>query len=141
MGNTDDKYRRNNYSLDVDEKLMSELEKELNIKKNKKQSKHFKKVIQKKLKGNIKKTNFYQKFNKNEKGIKNISNLLNLIYDENINQNFKSGTGRTIYEGVFGHKYIPNIQNDNKNNISEILDDFDNENNNIDVHNSYKDNL
>ena len=39
MGNTDDKYRRNNYSLDVDENLMTELEKELNIKKNKK---HFK---------------------------------------------------------------------------------------------------
>ena len=36
MGNKEGRYRNNNYSLDVSEELLDNLEKELNIKKKKK---------------------------------------------------------------------------------------------------------
>ena len=68
--------------------------------------------MKKKMKGKIKKNNFYQKFNKNEKGIKNVTSLLNLIYDNNINTNFKCGVGRTIYESAFNLKNIQEIPED-----------------------------
>ena len=137
MGNGEGKYRNNNYSLDVNEELLDDLEKELNIKKKKKEKKHFKKVMQKKMKGNIKKTDFFQKFNKNEKGIKNISNLLNLIYDENIDRKNKQGTCRTIYEGVFGSKNLPETNLENKKNISEYIDESGYESKNNQVHNNF----
>ena len=140
MGNGESRYRNNNYSLDVSEELLDNLEKELNIKKKKKQEKHFNKVMKKKMKGKIKKTDFFQKFNKNEKGIKNISNLLNLIYDENIDRNIKRGNCRTIYEGVFGSKNLPENNLENKKNISEYIDELEIESKNNQIHNSFNNN-
>ena len=90
------------------------------------------------MKGKVKKTNFFDKFNKNEKGIKNISNLLNLIYDENTERNVKQGVGRTIYEGTFGIKNIPEIQSEE--NFVPLENSFENESKNIDIKNSINNN-
>ena len=145
MGTEEYGKRNNNYSLDVNEDLIDEIQKELNIKKRKKTEKHFKKMITKNMKKKIKKTDFFQKFNKKDKGIKKISNLLNLIYDENINRNLENAAGRTIYEGVFGSKNISDIQDNNSQNIEDIENNSKNNdandseeynNNNLDEYNN-----
>lgn len=51
--------------------------------------------------------------------MKKVSNLLNLINDESINQNFKREIGSTFYESIFDIKKIPNMQS---NKIIEPID-------------------
>ena len=50
MGTEEYGKRNNNYSLDVNEDLIDEIQKELNIKKRKKTEKHCKKMITKNMK-------------------------------------------------------------------------------------------
>ena len=144
MGNIEDNNKKNDYLLEVNQGLMDDIQKEINIKKRRKIEKRFKKMVHKKLKGKIKKTNLYEKFNKNEKGIKNTSNLLNLIYDENINKNYNRGIGHTFYEGVFGIKNIPEKQIEDNNepldNNIENMDVVKNESKLTNVHNSFNNN-
>jgi len=56
---------------------------------------------------------------KNLTRMKKVSNLLNLINDENINQNFKREIGSPFYESIFDIKKIPNMQS---NKIIEPID-------------------
>ena len=145
MGNEGYNNYYNDYALNVDEELMDDIQKELMIKKKKKSEKHFKKLVNKKLKGKIKKANFFDKFNKNEKGIKNVSQLLNLIYDQNTDRNCQRDVGRTFYEGVFGIKKISGLHPEKNfaslnNNFSNIVN-LKKESNDEEVQNSFNENL
>ena len=145
MGNEGYKNNYNDFALNVKEELMDDIQKELMIKKRKKSEKHFKKLVKKKLKGKINKANFFEKFNKNEKGIKNISQLLNSIYDQNTDLNFKREVGRTFYEGVFGIKKISGLQPEKNfgviNNNLENNYNFKEEINDNEVHNSFNEQI
>ena len=145
MGNEGYKNNYNDFALNVKEELMDDIQKELMIKKRKKSEKHFKKLVKKKLKGKINKANFFEKFNKNEKGIKNISQLLNSIYDQNTDRNFKREVGRTFYEGVFGIKKISGLQPEKNfgviNNNLENNYNFKEEINDNEVHNSFNEQI
>ena len=90
-----------NYDLEIDEDLRKNIEQEINIKHHKNQLKKFKKLVKKKGGKNFKHSNFMEKFDENEKGVKNISELLNLIYDNNINRDQAIQSNRTIYEVTF----------------------------------------
>ena len=90
-----------NYDLEIDEDLRKNIEKEINIKNYKNQIKKFKKLVKKKGGKNFKRSNFMEKFDENEKGVKNISELLNLIYDNNINRDQTIQSNRTIHEVTF----------------------------------------
>ena len=123
MGNDENNYQKK-YILNVEDDLMDDINKEINVKNHEKDikrfDKKFNKLIKRKLYGNnIKKSNFNQKFNKNGKGIKNVSDLLNLIYDANTDNQFIKRTNRTIYETVFDLRNIG--ENDDAINKSNIV--------------------
>ena len=107
-----------NYSLEARESLLKEIKEELNIPDNKRDIRKLNKLIHKNIHSKIKKSNFNKKFNNN--GVKIISNLLNKIYDSNINNQFKRGANRTIYESVFNLKDIESHTNLEKNKIKII---------------------
>ena len=77
-------------------------------------------LIQKNTK-KIKSSNFSQKFNQNDNGIKNIYSLINLIYVKNANSCLKIQSNITIYEAIFNADINPNnnIINDS-NEINKI---------------------
>ena len=114
MGNTS--IRERNYSLNVDEDLENEIQKEIKVKKSKKVIIKNNKLIKKKI-SNLKKANFNKKFNKNEKGIKNISDLLNLIYDTNLNNKYNKSSNNTIYERIFDIRDIAENENSDNSNL------------------------
>jgi hypothetical protein len=123
MGNDDNNYQKK-YILKVDNDLMDDINNEINIKNNEKDIKRFdnkfNKLIKRKLYGNkIKKSNFNQKFNKNGKGMKNVADLLNLIYDANTDNQFIKRRNRTIYENIFDLRNI--VENDDIINKSNII--------------------
>ena len=123
MGNDDNNYQKK-YILNVDDDLMDDINNEIKVKNNEKDTKRFdqkfNKLIKRKLYGNkIKKSNFNQKFNKNGKGIKNVSDLLNLIYDANTDNQFIKRTNRTIQETIFDIRN--NGEDDDAINKSNII--------------------
>ena len=100
MGQNHYKYN-NNYELEIDDELKEIINQELNIIDNKNELKKFKKLIKRKIGNNFKRSNFTEKFNENGKGLKNISDLLNAIYDKNIDIEQKIKSNRTYYEILF----------------------------------------
>ena len=77
------------------------IDEELNEIYNKKRKKKNNKQLKTKNNDRFKRSNFKQKFNKNEKGLKNITNLLNLIYDSNIDTSENKKANRTIIGEIF----------------------------------------
>ena len=78
--------RNNNYSLDVNEDLIDEIQKELNIKKRKKTEKHFKKMITKNMKENKKDIDKEQIRKNQEKELKSFIDELGIIKVYDINK-------------------------------------------------------
>ena len=102
----------NNYSLIANRRLENDIEKELDFKSNKKEINKSKTSINKDEKNNnIKLNNFNPNFIEKEKNIKKISNLLNLIYDTNINNQFTKRTNHSIYERIFDVRDILDSDN------------------------------
>ena len=115
----------NNYDLEIDNKLKKMISKEVKEINSKNEIKKFKKLVNKKTGHNFKSAKFMQKFNENEKGLKNITDLLNLIYNQNIDREQKIKSNRTIHEILFDVRDAVELINDNDENYLEKKNDYD----------------
>ena len=97
----------------------------MNVISNKNDNKKFKKIINKKIGNKIKRAKFKKKFNSNENGIKNVTDLLNLIYDNNINREQKIKSNRTIHEILFDVRDAVELKNPNDERYLENKNDYD----------------
>ena len=90
----------------------SPLNKNLNKEINKcillfnKKNKNINKLIHNNISKNFEKSNFSLNFNKDNKSLINISNLVNLIYKENTDIQFNINCNKTIYENIFDFNII-----------------------------------
>ena len=100
MGQNTDQNEMNN-ELNVSYNLKKRIDKELGEINEKKKIKNFNKLLKKKISNNFKRSCFNKKFNKNYQGINAISDLLNLIYDSNIDRLENYGSNRGICEEIF----------------------------------------
>ena len=100
MGQNHYKYNKN-YELEIDDELKYIINQELKVINGKKEIKKFQKLVSKKVGNNFKPSNFKKKFNENETGLKNVIELLNLIYEKNIDREQKIKSNRTIHEVLF----------------------------------------
>jgi hypothetical protein len=103
MGNNQDNTK---YQHKENKKLKSMIEGEIKNKNKKEEKVQIKDLIPENIKKkiNIKKSNITQTFNKNEKGIKNISDIINLIYNKNINTQLEKTSNNTVFGNVFHFK-------------------------------------
>ena len=124
MGQNHYKYNKN-YELEIDDELKGIINEELNSINNKNENKKFKKLINKKSGNKFKKSNFKKKFNSNKKGIKNVMDLLNLIYDKNIDREQKIKSNRTIHEILFDIRDAVELKNPGDGEYLENKNQYD----------------
>ena len=70
--------------IEIDKDLNNLMEQEKNFLNNKNDSKKLNDLIKRNVGNNFNRSNFKNIFNRNENGFKNISEILNTIYDNNI---------------------------------------------------------
>ena len=92
--------------IPYNQRLEDEINESISDVKSKKMIDKFKQFINKKFKKNIEPSNFSHKFEERDSGLNNITNLLNVIYSKNINNNLEISSGRTIYETIFQYDII-----------------------------------
>ena len=114
------------YKLEISDELKEKKNKELHIINNKNETKKFKKLMNKKVGKNFKRSYFRKKFNENKKGISNVTNLLNLIYDTNIENEQKIKSNRTIYEVIYDVRDAAELIDINDENNLEKKNNYDN---------------
>ena len=115
----------NNYDLEIDKKLKKMISKELEDINSKNEIKKFKKLVNKKTGHNFKRSKFIKKFNENGNGVKNITDILNLIYDQNIDREQKLKSNRTIHEILFDVRDAVELINVNDEKYLEKKNDYD----------------
>ena len=124
MGQNHYKYK-NKYEFEIDDELKEIINEELNVINKKNDNKKFKKIINKKIGVQIKRAKFKKKFNTNKNGIKNVTDLLNLIYDNNINREQKIKSNRTIHEILFDVRDAVELKSPNDELYLENKNDYD----------------
>ena len=121
MGQKYIKYNFNN-KFKENKALDKILKQEINILKNKDDEKNINILLNKNIGKHFHRSNFVGKFNENESGVKNICNLLNLIYDNNVNKEQMINANRTIYEVLFDNRNsLELIEDNNKNGIKNQI--------------------
>ena len=98
--------------IPYNQRLEDEINESISDVRSKKMIDKFKQFINKKFKKNIEPSNFSHKFEERDSGLNNITNLLNVIYSKNINNNLEISSGRTIYETIFQYDIIENNSKD-----------------------------
>ena len=120
--------------IEIDNELNKSINQELNKGKYKKHEKKVKNLIGRNIGKELLPSNFNENFNRNKNGIKNISNLLNFIYDNNINRDQISKANRSIYEVLFDVRDSKELIIDNK--ISNLNNKIDNNKINTKINNT-----
>ena len=127
-------YIKNNYynKLEEDKTLNKLLKQGNNTLKNKSNEKNINIIFSKNNGKHLHRSNFVEKLNENESGVKNICNLLNLIYDNNVNKEQMTTANRTIYEVLFDNRdSLELIDDNNKNEFKNQISFDKNKINNI----------
>ena len=94
--------KNNNHNEFISTKEFNKSENQENNKiKNNEKKQKINNLIKKNIGKQFYRSNFKRKFNENEKGIKNICNLLDNIYDNNTNSEQTVSSNRIIYEVIF----------------------------------------
>ena len=104
------------YNKHEEDKTLNKLLKQgNNSSKNKDNEKNINTFFNNNKRKHLLRSNFIEKFNENESGVKNICNLLNLIYDNNVNKEQMTTANRTIYEVLFDNRDSLELIEDNIN--------------------------
>ena len=82
-----DNGKRKSIFIPFNQKLDEEISERISVVQSKKSSIKYKKILNKKFNKNIEPSNFSHKFNENDSGLNHITDLLNVIYSKNINNN------------------------------------------------------
>lgn len=107
--------KRMKYSIPLNKKLNEIILNVINPKGSLNNEEKIKELMHKNISQGIIPSNFSQIFNKRERGIYNITSLMNLIYTKNANTYFKLSSDNTIYESIFNYDIIENNFNEEGN--------------------------
>ncbi len=107
--------KRMKYSIPLNKKLNEIILNVINPKSSLNNEEKIKELMHKNISQGIIRSNFSQTFNKRERGIYNITSLMNLIYTKNTNTYFKLSSNNTIYESIFNYDIIENNFNEEGN--------------------------
>ena len=128
-----DNGKRKSIFIPFNQKLDEEISERISVVQSKKSSIKYKKFLNKKFNKNIEPSNFSHKFNENDSGLNHITDLLNVIYSKNINNNLDNLSGKTFYESIFQYDIIDNDNHDenliNQNMINDMQNLINSENN------------
>ena len=110
--------------IKIDKDLNNLMEQEKNFLNNKNDSKKLNDLIKRNIGNNFNRSNFKNIFNRNENGFKNISEILNTIYDNNIYKEQITKANRSIYEVMFDVRDSLELRadNNNKNDLRNKID-------------------
>ena len=108
--------------IKIDKDLNNLMKQEKNFLNNKNDSKKLNDLIKRNIGNNFTRSNFKNIFNRNENGFKNISEILNTIYDNNIYKEQIIKANRSIYEVMFDVRDSLELRvNNNKNDINNKI--------------------
>ena len=107
--------KRMKYSIPLNKKLNEIILNVINSKGSLNNEEKIKQLMHKNISQGIIPSNFSQIFNKRDRGIYNITSLMNLIYTKNTNTYFKLSSNNTIYESIFNYDIIENNFNEEVN--------------------------
>ena len=108
--------------IKIDKDLNNLMKQEKNFLNNKNDSKKINDLIKRNIGNNFNRSNFKNIFNRNENGFKNISEILNTIYDNNIYKEQITKANRSIYEVMFDVRDSLELRVDNhKNSINNKI--------------------
>ena len=107
--------KRMKYSIPLNKKLNEIILNVINPKGSLNNEEKIIELMHKNISQGIIPSNFSQIFNKRERGIYNITSLMNLIYTKNANTYFKLSSDNTIYESIFNYDIIENNFNEEGN--------------------------
>ena len=108
--------------IEIDKDLNNLMKQEKNFLNNKNDSKKINELIKRNIGNNFNRSNFKNIFNRNENGFKNISEILNTIYDNNIYKEQITKANRSIYEVMFDVRDSLELRVDNhKNSINNKI--------------------
>ena len=110
--------------IEIDKDLTQLMKQEKNFLNNKNDQEKLNNLVKRNIGNNFTRSNFKNNFNRNENGFKNITEILNTIYDNNIYKEEITKANRSIYEVMFDVRdsLELRVDNNNKNDLENRID-------------------